>query len=98
MHARPERPHINLRGNRGELPSLKVACRAYYIGHLDTLYPPKASRPRSILIVLRSIQHLFLPSFNLKKDGIYSLLIPLWWYELRYQLWWNYPNYSNLSA
>jgi hypothetical protein len=37
----------------------------------------------SILIVLRSIQHLFLSSFTFEKDDIYNLLIPLWWYELR---------------
>jgi hypothetical protein len=33
-----------------------------------------------------------------EKVGNYNLLIPLWWYKLRYQLWRNRPNYSNLSA
>jgi hypothetical protein len=33
-----------------------------------------------------------------EKDGNYGLLIPLWRYKLRYQLWRNRPNYSNLSA
>jgi hypothetical protein len=57
MHARPERPHSNVKG----------------IG--------KNSRPRSILLVLRSIQHCFI-KFYFEKDGIYILLIPLWWYKL----------------
>jgi hypothetical protein len=38
-------------------------------------------------------------SFTLeKKDGNHGLLIPLWWYKFRYQLWRNRPNYFNLSA
>jgi hypothetical protein len=32
------------------------------------------------------------------KVGIYVLLLSLWWYLLRYQLWQNHPNYSSLSA
>jgi hypothetical protein len=43
---------FQLRGNREKLPFRIVACRAYSISHLATLYHPKASRPRSILIVL----------------------------------------------
>ena len=58
---------FQLRGNREKLPFRIVACRAYSISHLATLYHPKASRPRSILIVLRFIQHLFLSSFTSKK-------------------------------
>jgi hypothetical protein len=53
----------------------------------------------SILIILTIYPTLVSNKFYfLKKDGIYSLLIPIWWYKLRYQLWWNRPNYSNLSA
>jgi hypothetical protein len=70
----------------------------YKYSHLATHLYPKASRPRSILIVLISIQLWFLASFTLEKVGDHDLLTSLWWYSLRYQLWRNRPNYSNLSA
>jgi hypothetical protein len=53
----------------------------------------------SILIVLPIYPTLVSSKFYFfEKDGNYDLLIPLWWYKLRYQLWRNHPNYSNLSA
>jgi hypothetical protein len=40
-----------------------IAFMAYINSHLATHLLPKASRPRSILIVLTSIQHWFLSKF-----------------------------------
>ena len=54
-----------------------VAFMAYINSHLATHLFPKASRLRSILIVLTSIQHWFLASFSLEKVGNYDLLTSL---------------------
>jgi hypothetical protein len=54
-----------------------VAFMAYINSHLATHLFPKASRPMSILIVLISIQHLFLSKFYFRKVGIYDLLTSL---------------------
>jgi hypothetical protein len=54
-----------------------LAFMAYIISHLATHLFPKASRPRSILIVLTSIQLLFLSKFYFRKVGIHVLLISL---------------------
>jgi hypothetical protein len=54
-----------------------VAFMAYINSHLATHLFPKASRPRSILIVLTSIQHWFLNKFYFLKVGIHDLLTSL---------------------
>ena len=51
-----------------------VAFMAYINSHLATHLFPKASRPRSILIVLISVQLWFLASFTLEKVGNHDLL------------------------
>jgi hypothetical protein len=54
-----------------------VAFMAYINSHLATHLIPKASRPKSSLIVLTSIQHWFLASFTFRKVGNYDLLTSL---------------------
>jgi hypothetical protein len=55
-----------------------------------------AFRPRSSVLIL-TIRILVSKQVFLKV-GIHDLLLSLWWYLLRYQLWQNRPNYSSLSA
>jgi hypothetical protein len=50
---------------------------AYINSHLATHLFPKASRPRSIFIVLTSIQLWFLTSFTLEKVGDHDLFTSL---------------------
>ena len=77
---------------------LELLClRHYCLGSFVLLFVLSCHRTRYYWL-LKSCFFFFYQVFIFEKDGIYSLLIPLWWYELRYQLWRNRPNYSNLSA
>jgi hypothetical protein len=54
----------------------------YKYSHLATHLFPKASRPRSILIVLTIYPTLVSSKFHFRKVGNHDLLTSLYWYSL----------------
>jgi hypothetical protein len=70
MHAHSRhllRPNYFSGASTTSLLIVVVAFMAYINSHLATHLFPKASHPRSILIVLTSIQHWFLSKFYFRE-------------------------------
>ena len=80
MHAHSSRllrPNYFSGASTASLLIVVVALMAYINSHLATHLFPKASRPRSILIVLTIYPTLVSSKFYFRKDGIDDLLTSL---------------------